>query len=201
MAQQVSVRSGTLGSLVRSVTLGGVLDHPQGITPSADGTTWFVTAVLRKEQKGLLVSFRASDGGQVQRVEVQDGPRYHPGGLGRLADTLWVPVPLHYARLVERGFNQAALLGRWLAHATRTRFAPRALLRKRSTSQQAQLGRAERAENMRDAFCLRAPITAEIVLIDDVLTTGATLRACIFALEEKGVKVRAVFTLARTHPL
>lgn len=90
--QQVSVRSGTLGALLRTVTLGGVLDHPQGITPSADGTTWFVTSVLRKEQKGLLVSFRASDGGQVQRVEVQDGSRYHPGGLGRLGDTLWLPV-------------------------------------------------------------------------------------------------------------
>ena len=38
------------------------------------------------------MSFRASDGGQVQRVEVQDGPRYHPGGLGRLGDTLWLPV-------------------------------------------------------------------------------------------------------------
>src|SRR6188768_429913 len=88
-AQQVSVRSGSLGTLLRTVTLGSVLDHPQGITASADGATWFVTSVLRKEQKGLLVSFRAADGGQVQRVEVQDGPRYHPGGLGRLGDTLW----------------------------------------------------------------------------------------------------------------
>ena len=38
------------------------------------------------------MAFRAADGGQVQRVEVQDGPRYHPGGLGRLGDTLWLPV-------------------------------------------------------------------------------------------------------------
>jgi hypothetical protein len=91
-AQQVSVRSGTLGSLLRTVTLGGVLDHPQGITPSADGGAWFVTSVLRQEQKGLLVSFRAADGAQVQRVEVQEGPRFHPGGLGRLGDTLWLPV-------------------------------------------------------------------------------------------------------------
>jgi hypothetical protein len=90
--QQVSVRSGSLGARLRTVTLGGVLDHPQGITASADRATWFVTAVLRKEQKGLLVAFRAADGGQVQRVEVQDGPRYHPGGLGRLGDTLWLPV-------------------------------------------------------------------------------------------------------------
>jgi hypothetical protein len=91
-AQQVSVRSGSLGAQLRSVTLQAVLDHPQGITPSPDGATWFVTSVLRKEQKGLLVAFRAADGGVLQRVEVQDGPRYHPGGLGRLGDTLWLPV-------------------------------------------------------------------------------------------------------------
>ena len=91
-AQPVSVRSGALGARVRSVPLNGVLDHPQGITASADGTTWFVTSVLRKEKKGLLVAFRASDGALVQRVEVQDGPRFHPGGLGRLGDALWLPV-------------------------------------------------------------------------------------------------------------
>jgi len=91
-AQQVSVRSGSLGPLIRTVTLNGVLDHPQGITTSADGATLFVTSVLRKEQKGLLVAFRASDGMLLQRVEVQDGARYHPGGLGRLGDALWLPV-------------------------------------------------------------------------------------------------------------
>ncbi len=91
-AQQVSVRSGSLGTLLRSVTLQGVLDHPQGLTASADGASWFVTSVLRAEKQGLLVAFRASDGAVAQRVEVQDGPRYHPGGLGRLGDTLWLPV-------------------------------------------------------------------------------------------------------------
>ncbi|WP_239488863.1 DUF6454 family protein [Luteitalea sp. TBR-22] len=90
--QQVSVRSGTLGTRLRTVPLGATLDHPQGITASADGTTWYVTSVLRKEQKGVLAAFRASDGGLVSRQEVQDGPRYHPGGLGRLGDTLWLPV-------------------------------------------------------------------------------------------------------------
>ncbi len=90
--QQVSVRSGSLGTLLRTVTLQGVLDHPQGLAASADGATWFVTSVLRTETQGLLVAFRASDGGVVHRIEVQDGPRYHPGGLGRLGDTLWLPV-------------------------------------------------------------------------------------------------------------
>jgi hypothetical protein len=91
-ARQTSVRSASLGTLVRTVPLAGTLDHPQGITASADGATWYVSSVLRKEQKGLLVAFRASDGGVVQRVEVQDGPRYHPGGLSRSGDVIWLPV-------------------------------------------------------------------------------------------------------------
>lgn len=90
--QQVSVRSGTLGPALRTVPLATALDHPQGISASADGATWFVTSVLRKEQKGLLVAFKAADGTVVRREEVQDGPRYHPGGLGRLGDALWLPV-------------------------------------------------------------------------------------------------------------
>ena len=92
LARQSSVRSGVLGAQRRTVSLQAVLDHPQGITASADGATWWVTSVLRKEQKGVLAAFRGSDGTLLQRVEVQDGPRYHPGGLGRLADVLWLPV-------------------------------------------------------------------------------------------------------------
>lgn len=91
-SQPVSVRSGSLGPLIRTVALNGVLDHPQGITANADGTIWLVTSVLRTEQKGLLAAFRAADGSLVQRVEVQDGVRYHPGGLGRLGDAVWLPV-------------------------------------------------------------------------------------------------------------
>jgi hypothetical protein len=96
-AGQETVRSGTLGALRRTVRLNATLDHPQGITASADGATWFVTSVLREGKKGLLAAFRASDGQLLQQVEVQDGPRYHPGGLGRLGDTLWLPVA-EYAR-------------------------------------------------------------------------------------------------------
>ncbi|HTU99924.1 MAG TPA: DUF6454 family protein [Luteitalea sp.] len=91
-ARQTSVRSGSLGARVRTVPLSATLDHPQGIAASVDGATWYVSAVLRKEQKGVLASFRASDGSLLQRVEVQEGPCYHPGGFGRLGDVLWLPV-------------------------------------------------------------------------------------------------------------
>lgn len=89
---QETVRSGTLGRVRRVVTLAATLDHPQGLTASADGTTWYVSSVLREAKKGVLATFRAADGSLLRQVEVQDGPRYHPGGLGRLGDTLWLPV-------------------------------------------------------------------------------------------------------------
>jgi predicted amidophosphoribosyltransferase len=58
-----------------------------------------------------------------------------------------------------------------------------------------------RLDNLSGAFGVRGTIGGEVLLIDDVVTTGATATACMLALREKGVKVRAVFTLARTHPL
>ncbi len=91
-AGQAAVRSASLGARRRTVPLHATLDHPQGITASADGATWFVTSVLRAEKQGLLAAFRASDGMLLRRVEVQDGARCHPGGLGRLGETLWLPV-------------------------------------------------------------------------------------------------------------
>ena len=114
------------------------------------------------------------------------------------SDTLWVPVPLHFERLVERGFNQSALLARELARATRRPLTTRLLQRARDTGHQAALGRAERATNVRNAFQVRAVKEGRVVLVDDVVTTGATAEACILALAEKGVQVQAVLALART---
>jgi ComF family protein len=110
----------------------------------------------------------------------------------------WVPVPLHRSRLVERGFNQSALLARILAKSTGSRFAPRTLERRRETEQQARLGRVARAHNAFGAFIVRRPVAAErVVLVDDVVTTGATARACLAALREANVAVLAVVALAQ----
>jgi ComF family protein len=116
-------------------------------------------------------------------------------GLGR--KDVWVPVPLHRARLVERGYNQAALLARALAKRTRTSVAFLLLERRRDTSQQARLDREARAENTLGAFALRRPFSGRrVVLVDDVVTTGATVRACLAALRAGGVDVVAVVALA-----
>lgn len=115
-------------------------------------------------------------------------------------DLVFAPVPLYFERLVERGFNQSALLARELALATRRPMRARLLIRQRDTGHQVELGRSERATNVRDAFQVRVPSSGAVVLVDDVVTTGATAEACIEALRKKEISVHAVFALARTVP-
>lgn len=112
----------------------------------------------------------------------------------------WVPVPLHPERLAERGFNQSALLARALARATHSVDAPRLLARTRATEHQARLERAAREENMRGAIVVRRTPPRDVVLVDDVVTSGATVSACIEALVTSGSRVRAVVALAHTPP-
>ena len=126
-------------------------------------------------------------------------PRLNALGIGPNAS--FVPVPLHRARLVERGFNQSALLASALAHGTGGHFAARALERSRRTDQQARLGRSERRANVHDAFIARpAAVPRRVVLVDDVVTTGATALACLKTLEEAGAEALAVVALARADP-
>jgi ComF family protein len=120
------------------------------------------------------------------------------GALGiRRRDAL-VPVPLHPARLAERGYNQSALVARALARAHDARFIPRLLERVHETAQQAALDHAGRTDNVVGAFRVRQAIgSGRVILVDDVVTTGATVRACLRALSENGVAVLAIAALAR----
>jgi ComF family protein len=118
----------------------------------------------------------------------------------RLEQTLFVPVPLHRARLVERGYNQSALLAQTLARELGARVNPRALERTRATEQQAALDRRARGDNVHGAFRVRAAAPhTPVVLVDDVVTTGATARACLDALRQAGSRVVLVAALARTE--
>jgi ComF family protein len=114
-----------------------------------------------------------------------------------------VPVPLHWRRQWDRGFNQADLLARQVA---KRRDIPvlRALRRKRATATQAGLARAGRSRNVAGAFETRSNARigaslngARILLIDDVMTTGATASACAAVLKRSGAKSVTLLTLAR----
>jgi ComF family protein len=116
-------------------------------------------------------------------------------------DRLVVPVPLHTRRLAKRGFDQAWLLAREVARAIGAEARPRALRRVRSTPPQVGLGRAERERNVRGAFAAALPLPGrDILLVDDVSTTGATLHACAEALLQAGARSVHGLVLARAQP-
>ncbi|RMG87677.1 MAG: ComF family protein [Chloroflexi bacterium] len=102
-------------------------------------------------------------------------------------DTI-IPVPLYITRLRERGYNQSQIIGLKLAEALNMPLIPTALERQRQTTSQVGLSREERAKNVDGAFRAASNIVTgkRILLIDDVLTTGATLLACTAALFDAG---------------
>ena len=117
-------------------------------------------------------------------------------------DAVIVPVPLHRARLLKRRFNQSAELARHVARIGQRKFLPLTLTRIRSTRQQVGLGARERHENVRGAFRVGAGdeiavAGRPVILVDDVLTTGATLEACTRALLRAGAARVDCLTFAR----
>ncbi len=116
--------------------------------------------------------------------------------------TLMAPVPLHRKRLHDRRYNQAMLLAAPLAQATDVPLIPDLLTRTRHTMPQTRLRFAERQRNVEGLFAIPAHHVAQvkgarILLIDDVMTTGATVSACAETLKAHGATWVGVLTLAR----
>jgi ComF family protein len=110
-----------------------------------------------------------------------------------------IPVPLHWRKRWERGFNQSELLARFLGNS---RGIPvwNALRRKRATTTQASLASAGRRRNVAGAFeVIPSPkiAGARLILVDDVMTTGATASACAAVLKRAGARSVSLFTVAR----
>lgn len=115
-------------------------------------------------------------------------------------DYIVIPVPLHPQRERERGFNQAALLGKAIAKRLSLQFRDRVLKRTRYTKPQAVLKEKERRKNLADAFIHNTKYmihNTDVLLVDDVWTTGSTMRACANILKRGGAKKVWAMTLAR----
>jgi len=131
---------------------------------------------------------------------------------GRVLSTLWLrepcpiklpqlllSVPLHRSRLRRRGYNQALELARPLARAAGVPLRHDVLLRRRSTAAQTELDATARRRNVHGAFALREGVAlpAHVAILDDVMTTGATLAECARVLRRAGVARVDVWSLAR----
>jgi competence protein ComFC len=115
-------------------------------------------------------------------------------------DWIVVPVPLHWYRQNQRGFNQSALIAKALAQKLGLKYLE-VLKRTKKTKQQAKLLSHERSQNIKNAFEITdsslLSSNPNILLIDDVWTTGSTLRECCFILKKNGAKKVWALTLAR----
>ncbi|HLW99934.1 MAG TPA: ComF family protein [Candidatus Acidoferrales bacterium] len=121
----------------------------------------------------------------------------------RLVADVVVPVPLHPARLRDRGFNQAELIARPLARRLKLKVGPYLLARTRPRSDKLKLSRSERWSTVRGAYEMRQGVRVDklrVLLVDDVMTTGATLDACSRALRKAGAARVVSLTVARTVP-
>ena len=115
-----------------------------------------------------------------------------------------VPVPLHWTRRFNRQYNQAALLGKALGKLKSISFQPLVLKRVRRTESQGHKHRKQREQNIKGAFKVVKPDIIRdktVLLIDDVMTTGATLNECAKVLRRSGVKDVKVITVYRVITL
>ena len=114
-------------------------------------------------------------------------------------DSVIVPVPLHPTKKRARGYNQSEIIARAAGRVSGVRVIPNVLNRVRATPTQTRLGVFERQYNVMGAFRVRKPATIagrDVFLIDDVITTGATLNACVLALRAAGAGAVSVGAVA-----
>ena len=187
----------------------------RGLRPASDVATAFLAddaGALGGTEVELVVSAFRHEG--VARRCLQ---RLKYGGACRLADPLaraalpafdgllavsgpsvLVPVPVHVSRARERGYNQALLLARALG-AARQLPVVELLTRPRATRRQHALDRSARLANLRSAFAAtaRRAQPGRVIVVDDILTSGATMEACASVLHDAGVRLVYGFAIAR----
>lgn len=112
-----------------------------------------------------------------------------------------IPVPLHPAKLQERGFNQTIEIGRHVSKHIRAPMLPQACVRAKDTLSQTELSWKKRRGNMQNAFkCITRFEQKHVALLDDVMTSGATLNELAKSVRQQGASEVSVWVIARTIP-
>ena len=152
------------------------------------------------ESRDLILGFKHADRTELAPSLARWMAR---SGAELIADcALIVPVPLHWTRLAMRRFNQAGLLAQAIGKLAERPVEPRALTRQRATRSQGQLGRLARRRNVQGAMAVTERFSARIadrriLLVDDVITTGATVETAAKALISAGATAVDVLALAK----
>ena len=148
----------------------------------------------------LIVAFKHSD--QSNLSPLLGNWLWRAGNPMIESASVIAPVPLHRSRLFSRRFNQSSLLAKYVAHKAGVGFSPQLLVRNRPTSPQQALSAEARRRNVAGAFEVHRNEIASlegrnVILVDDVLTTGSTLKACCSALRKAGAKRVSALVVAR----
>jgi len=157
-------------------------------------------SVLRYEGAGRRFVLKLKHGDRPDLARAAAGWMARQGASCLTQDPLLVPVPIHWSRRVARRYNQSAELARWLSRVTGHACASDALSRSRATGTQDGKTVAERFANVEDVIGVgrRAQMKdRHVCLIDDVMTSGATLSACARTVLGAGATRVSVLTLAR----
>lgn len=156
--------------------------------------------VYNDTSRALILGFKHGDKMHVVRSFI---PWLLSAGKEILVDAdIIIPVPLHRSRLIARRYNQAALIAEMISKSACIEYNPYLLKRTRATDSQGHMKAKEREKNVSNAFEIPAKFVSQlsgkkIVLVDDVYTTGATVKECTRALLESGAKDVSVLAVAR----
>lgn len=151
-----------------------------------------------EHSRDMVLAFK--HGGHTDRLASFAAQMHRAGRVALEGADVLIPVPLHRSRLIKRRYNQAALLARALSKRTRVPLDTTALLRTRRTASQGAKSAVGRRRNVQGAFAVSGPDAVRgkrVVLIDDVMTTGATLNACTRTLKRAGAGRVDALCLAR----
>ncbi len=152
------------------------------------------------QSRDLILGFKHADKTHAARAFV---PWLKMAGAEMLKDAdALIPVPLHRWRLLKRRYNQAAIIAHFLGRNTHVPILYEALLRTRATPTQGHLNFKERRKNVKHAFAVNKKYIENIegksvILIDDVYTTGSTVKECTKVLKGAGARAVHVLTVAR----